>query len=106
MVTSVHIISKRPFSDATRKYPNDRVAIMDAYNVLRRGTFTSPHELRRVFPSLDNFKHRDHWWVIDIGGNNLRLLAAIQFVHQRLYVKYILTHSEYDKLNRRYRKGA
>ena len=24
---------------------------------------------------LDNFKYRDKWWVLDIGGNNLRLLA-------------------------------
>ncbi len=58
-----------------------------------------------MFPSLDNFKHRKHWWVIDIGGNNLRLIAAIQFVHQRVYVKHIVVHAEYDRLNSRYAKG-
>jgi len=101
----VHVISKSPFSKAAEKYPNDRQSIMDVYNVLRRGTFNSPAVLRGVFPSLDNFKYQKRWWVIDIGGNNLRLIAAIQFVHQRVYVKYIVTHAEYDKLNSRYLKG-
>lgn len=98
----MHVISKKPFADAANKHPNDRLAIMDTYNVLRRGTFVSPHEMQQVFPSLDNFRHKNRWWVIDIGGNNLRLIGAIQFVHQRIYVKHIVTHAEYDKLNKKY----
>jgi len=56
--------------------------------------------------SLDNFKHSDKWWVLDMGGNHLRLIALIQFVHNRMYVKRIVTHAEYDKLCKRYAKGA
>lgn len=58
-----------------------------------------------LFPSLDNFKFKDKWWVLDIGGNHLRMIAFIQFVHKRVYVKYILTHAEYDKICKRYAKG-
>jgi mRNA interferase HigB len=50
-------------------------------------------------------KYKDKWWVIDIGGNNLRLLAFIEFRDQRMYVKHIVTHSEYDKLCEFYAKG-
>ena len=32
-------------------------------------------------------------------------MATIQFVHQRIYVKHIVTHAEYDKLCKRYRRG-
>lgn len=91
--------------EACTKYPNDKVAIMDAYRVLKANTFDTPEELRQLFPSLDNFKYKDKWWVIDIGGNNLRLIAFIQFVNNRFFVKYIVTHAEYDKLCQRYRKG-
>lgn len=56
--------------------------------------FNSPDELRTVFPSLDNFKYRSKWWVFDVGGNNLRVLAFIQFVNQRIYIKHIVTHAE------------
>ncbi|WP_163837002.1 type II toxin-antitoxin system HigB family toxin [Spartinivicinus ruber] len=101
----MHIISKRPFNEAARKYPNERQAIMDLYRVLKRATFNSPDEMRKLFPSLDNFKYKDKWWVIDIGGNNLRLIAFIEFVQNRMYVKHIVTHKEYDRLTQRYKRG-
>lgn len=101
----MRIISKRPFVEAAQKYPNQREAIMDLYRVLDGSRFTSPEEMRGVFPSLDNFKYKDKWWVLDIGGNQLRMIAFIQFVNNRLYVKHIVTHSEYDKLCKKYRGG-
>ncbi|MNT89369.1 mRNA interferase HigB [compost metagenome] len=53
--------------------------------------------------SLDNFTHRHGWWVIDIGGNELRLIAAIDFEKQRVFVKHIFSHAEYDKAIKWYR---
>lgn len=99
----MHIISRKPFSDACKRFPNDAQAIDNAYSLLKKGEFTSPLELKAVFKSLDNFKYKDKWWVIDIGGNNLRLLAFIEFRHNRIYVKHIVDHEEYDKLCKKYR---
>jgi len=101
----MHIISKRAFKEAAREYPNQKQALEDLYHVLDKGAFSSPDEMRRVFPSLDNFKYKDKWWVIDIGGNNLRMIAFLQFVQNRIYVKHIVTHAEYDKLCKRHAKG-
>ncbi|MFT5045997.1 MAG: mRNA interferase HigB [Porticoccaceae bacterium] len=100
----MHIISRKPFLDAAKRFPNSRIAIEDCYRVLKNGTFSTPDQLRQVFPSLDNFKYRDRWWVIDISGNHLRLMAFIEFKHNRLYVRHIVTHAEYDKLTDKYRK--
>ena len=72
--------------------------------MLNSGKFKKPEELKQVVPSLDNFKYKDKWWVIDIGGNNLRMIAFIEFRHGRVYVKHILNHADYDKLTERYRK--
>ena len=36
-------------------------------------------------------------YVFDIGGNKLRLIASIHFNRQKLYIRHILTHKEYDK---------
>lgn len=101
----MHVISKRPFDDAAKAYPNQRRALEDLYRVLRRSEFGSPDEMRRVFPSLDNFKYKDKWWVLDIGGNQLRVIAFVQFIQNRMYVKHIVTHAEYDKICNRYAKG-
>lgn len=103
---NVHVISRKPFNDAARDYPNDAAAIQAVYKTLRNGAFQTPEELKQVFPSLDNFKHKDKWWVIDLGGNNLRMLTFIEFRDQRMYVKHIVTHAEYDKLCKKYAKRA
>ena len=100
----MHVISRKPFTDAAQKHPNDAEALKDIYKVLRKGTFSKPEELRGIFPSLDNFKHRDKWMSIDVGGNNLRLIAFIEFRDNRMYVKHIVTHAEYDKLCKKYSK--
>ena len=76
---------------------------MDVYRVLKVSSFASPAEMRKVFPTLDNFRYMDKWWVLNIAGNHLRLIGFIQFQQNRLYVKHIVTHAEYDKLNKEYR---
>ncbi|PWQ93209.1 type II toxin-antitoxin system HigB family toxin [Leucothrix arctica] len=102
----MHVISRKPFNDAAKKYPNDAVAIEALYKTLRNGHFSDPLEMKNLFPSLDNFKYKDKWYVIDIGGNNLRLLAFIEFRDNRMFVKHIVSHSEYDRLCSRYAKES
>ncbi len=100
----MNVISKKPFNDAAKKYPNDREALLDMYRVLDKTDFQTPDELKAAFPSLDNFKYKDKWWVLDVGGNNLRVLVFIQFVNKRMYIKHIVNHADYDKLTKKYRK--
>lgn len=100
----MNVISKRPFNEAAQEYPNDRAALLAMYQVLQKTNFHTPDELRSVFPSLDNFKYKDKWWVLDVGGNNLRVIMFIQFVNKRMYIKHILNHADYDKLTEKYRK--
>lgn len=100
----MHVISRKPFQDAAKRFPNASTALEDCYRVLKSGTFNTRDELCQVFASLDNFKYLDRWWVIDISGNHLRLLAFIDFKLNRLYVRHIVTHAEYDKLTEKYRK--
>lgn len=101
----MHVISKHAFREAARSHPNQASALAAVYRVLSKGDFFDPDAMRRVFPSLDNFRYRKKWWVIDVAGNRLRLIAFIQFKQNRLYVKHILTHAQYDRLCRRYSKG-
>ena len=101
----MHVISKKAFIEAAKTYPNDKEKIIDIYNVLKKAQFDTPHAMKRVFASLDNFKYKKDWWVIDIGGNNLRLIAAILFSHHKIYVKHIVTHAEYDKLCTKYKRN-
>ncbi len=100
----MHVISRKPFLDASKKYPNDAVAIQALYKALKNNSFDTPLDMKNLYPSLDNFKYKDKWYVIDIGGNNLRLIAFIEFRDHRVYVKHIVSHADYDKLCIKYAK--
>ncbi len=53
----MHVISKKPFVEAAKKHPNQRLAIMDLYRVLDKITVNTSLEMKTFFPSLDNFKY-------------------------------------------------
>lgn len=57
-------------------------------------------ELRSVFPSADPV---GGFTVFHIGGNKVRLIAAVLYNTQQLYIRQVLTHKEYDK--NKWRKG-
>ncbi len=63
----------------------------------RRGHFQNLAELKRTFASVDMVAlNRRDFYVFNIGGNKFRLVAAIHFNTQRLFVRHILTHAEYN----------
>jgi len=50
-------------------------------------------------------KYRAKWWVINIGGNNLRMMFFADFIAQRIFIKHIVTHAAYDKWVKYYREN-
>ena len=102
----MHVIAKEAFELAARQFPNDKTALLATFRALKESNTPAPEQLKAIFPSLDNFRFRQKWWVINVGGNNLRLIAYINFVNQRVFVKHIVSHAVYDKLNAHYRTHA
>ena len=37
--------------------------------------------------------------IFDIGGNKYRLVAAIHYRGERVYIRFIGTHRDYDQIN-------
>lgn len=50
--------------------------------------------LRRTFGSAD---YVDGFTLFDVGGNRYRIAAVIHYDKQRLYVRRVMTHAEYDR---------
>ena len=62
--------------------------------IIENNEFKSFSDLKATFNSIDKF---GNLYIFDIGGNKLRLIASIHFNRQKLYIRHILTHKEYDK---------
>jgi hypothetical protein len=61
---------------------------------MKTGQFRSFVELRTTFPSADQVGKLT---VFNIGGGKARLIAAIHYNRQKVYIRAVLTHEDYDK---------
>ena len=89
----MHVITRRRLLEFAERQPDCARALDSWYRIVKRTDFASFAELRRAFPSADRVGRLT---VFNIGGNKARLIAAIHYTGQRVYIRRILTHGEYD----------
>lgn len=75
-------------------HPETESALDRWYRIIKYTDFSSFNELRNVFPSADQV---DKYTIFNIGGNKVRLITAIHYNRKIIYIRYVLTHKEYDK---------
>ena len=91
--TVTHIITRKRLNDFAEQYPETKTALVYWYREMKSRTFASFAELRTAFPSADQVGKLT---VFNIGGNKVRLIAAIHYNRQKVYIRAVLTHPEYD----------
>lgn len=90
----MHLITKKTFKAFWEKYSDSKTALMRWARIVEKNKFDNFAELKLTFPSADKV---GKLIVFNIGGNKYRLITAIHFNRQKIYIRYILTHKEYDK---------
>ena len=90
----MHVISRKALQEFWQQHPDSRTALDAWFRILETNQFDGFGRLRQVFPSADK---AGDLYVFNIGGNKYRLIAAIHFNRQKVYIRHILTHGEYDK---------
>jgi mRNA interferase HigB len=53
-------------------------------------------EVQAVYPKAEAV---GNFTVFNVKGNKYRLILSINYEQQIIYIKYVLTHAEYDKEN-------
>jgi mRNA interferase HigB len=90
----VHIISRKTLRLFWEQHPDSQSALLRWYKAMHHAKFRTFAELREVFPLADTV---DRWIVFNVGGNKYRLIASIHFNRDRVYVRHVLSHKEYDR---------
>ena len=78
---------------AQARYPESGSALDFWYRAMKRGRFATFAELRATFGNVDKV---GPLFVLDVGGNKLRLIAAVHFSVGKVFVRHVLNHAEYD----------
>jgi mRNA interferase HigB len=90
----MHVVSKSKLATFWAANPDSEAPLSGWLRLARRHDFLNFAELKTIFGSVDQVGRLS---VFDIGGNKYRLIAAIHFNRQKIFVRAILRHSDYDK---------
>lgn len=90
----MHVITRKRLNEFAVAYPDAKSALQQWYKRIKGKSFQNFAELREVFPAADQVGKLT---VFNIGGNKVRLIAAIHYNRQKVYIRAVLTHSEYDE---------
>ena len=90
----MHIVSHTKIVQAQVAHPTCSGALDQWYRLARWAVWRNFADVMGCFPATDKVGEK---YAFDIGGNKLRLIAAIHFNVGKVFNRAVLTHREYDK---------
>src|ERR1700753_855186 len=90
------VISYRTIREFSELYPQAEDALNTWYIITEKSDWSNFHEIKKIFNTVDAVGNG--LYVFNIKGNHYRLIARIIFRVRTVYIKFIGTHKEYDKV--------
>ena len=96
---SLHIITENRLKTFAEKHPDSAPAIDRLVNALRKADWKNLEQVRNTYPHADEaqVKSGKKVTVINLGGNNWRVITALHYNRQIAFILAILTHAEYSR---------
>ncbi len=93
----MRVIARRTLRDFWQRHERAEQPLQAWYAEATKAAWRGPQDIK------DTYRHasflRDNRVVFNIGGNHYRLVVHINFDYQIVYVKFVGTHTEYDRIN-------
>jgi mRNA interferase HigB len=89
----MHVITRKRLNEFAHKHPDTKPSLARWYAIMRKDRFLSFAQLRKVFPHADQV---GKFTVFNIAGNKVRLIAAVHYNRNKIYIRHVLTHQEYE----------
>ena len=90
----MHVLSRKRLREFAAAHPDSEKALDAWYRVAKGARWTRLLEVRQVYPAAEAV---ERFTVFNIRGNRYRLMTAIHYPSQTIFIKAVLTHADYDK---------
>jgi mRNA interferase HigB len=90
----MHVISRKKLRDFCQEHSNSCEILDDWYITASKADWRNLVQVQSVYPKAEAV---GNFTVFNIKGNKYRLISSINYDKQVIYIKYVLTHAEYDK---------
>ncbi len=87
----------RAFWEGRAAYSDAREPILAWYRHALKADWCSPAEVKREFGNASIL--RDGRVVFNVAGNKYRMVVWINFPYRVVYVRFIGTHAQYDRID-------
>lgn len=93
----MRIISKKTLREFWEKHKDSEQQLKSWFQETNSIEWKNPKQIKKEYPSASFLA--DNRIVFNIKGNKYRLIVKINYDHNILWVRFIGTHAEYDKIN-------
>lgn len=93
----MRIFSKGTLREFWEKHPDVEQPLKSWHETFQKAEFHNPNEIKSLFGSADIVN--DGKIIFNICGNHYRLIAKFNYSKHLVFILFIGTHKEYDKVD-------
>ena|ERR1700743_563098 len=93
----MRIIARATLREFWLKHADCEQALKAWYPEASKSVCHHPNDIKAEYPSASILA--DNRIVFNIKGNNYRLIVKINYSYQMMWIRFIGTHAEYDKID-------
>jgi mRNA interferase HigB len=95
--TFMRIYAKSTLRAFWIRHPDAEEPLRTWYEVVNEAAWSSPAEVKQRYPNVSIL--RNNRLVFNIKGNDYRLVASVHYDKQRIFVRFVDTHRQYDRID-------
>ncbi|MBP3227666.1 MAG: type II toxin-antitoxin system HigB family toxin [Bacteroidaceae bacterium] len=92
----MRVISFTIIRNFIARHPDADVALRDWYKKVSKANWETLADIKATFNSVDYVGNNRY--VFNIKGNNYRIVALVLLVNKKVYMRFVGTHTEYDRI--------
>lgn len=93
----MRIISKKILREFWEKHSDSQQQLKSWYNETGIVEWSNPRQIKEEYPTASFLA--DNRVVFNIKGNKYRLIIKINYEYHMIWIRFIGTHAEYDKID-------
>ena len=91
----VRIVSRKAIREASARHKEWAASLNAWYKISKNADWNNFADVRRSWKNSDMV---GKFVVFDISHNRCRLIASIKYEWKMIYIRHILSHAEYDRM--------
>ena len=92
----MRVVTFSAIQEYAEKHPDSDMPLREWYKKTRENEWKCFADIKQTFNSADSVGNNR--FVFDIKGNRYRLISIVIFASKKVYIRFIGTHSEYNRL--------